>query len=93
MSKQSASIEDVATLYVRNVPAELYAKLQQLAAEDGHSLNSAILEFLEREVARRERRAELEGLLEKLSTYPPAVGAEKLIRVDRDRGHKPEFGY
>ena len=42
----------MATLYVRNVPAELYAKLQALAAETGDSLNAAILAFLEREVER-----------------------------------------
>ena len=37
----------MATLYVRNVPAELYAKLQEWAAESGDSVNAAILEFLE----------------------------------------------
>lgn len=85
----------MATLYVRNVPAQLYAKLQALAAETGDSLNAAILAFLEREVEHRERRAEYERLLAKLNTYPPYVGPppEDLIREDRDRGHKPEFGY
>ena len=59
LSKQSASMAAMATLYVRNVPAELYAKLQAWAAETGDSLNAAIVcEFLEREVERRERRAE-----------------------------------
>jgi len=96
LSKQSASIAGMATLYVRNVPAELYAKLQALAAETGDSLNAAILEFLEGEVEHRERRAEFERLLAKLNEYPPVVGPpwpEDLIREDRDRGHKPEFGY
>ncbi len=86
----------MATLYVRNVPADLYGKLQALAAETGDSLNAAILEFLEREVEHRERRAEYERLLAKLNEYPPVVGPpwpEDLIREDRDRGHKPEFGY
>lgn len=96
MSKQSASIATMATLYVRNVPAELYAKLQKWAAESGESLNSAILEFLEREVERKERRAEYERLLAELNSYPPYIGPpwpEDIIREDRDRGHKPEFGY
>jgi antitoxin FitA len=89
-------MEDMSTLYVRNVPEDLYAKLQKWAAESGESLNSAILEFLEREVERKERRAEYERLLGELNKYPPYVGPpwpEDLIREDRDRGHKPEFGY
>lgn len=96
MSKQSASISDVATLYVRNVPEDLYAKLQAWAEETGDSLNTAILDFLAREVEHRERRAEFERLLAELNTYPPFVGPpwpEDLIREDRDQGHKPEFGY
>jgi antitoxin FitA len=96
LSKQSASMVGVATLYVRNVPAELYAKLQALAAKEGQSLNAAILGFLEGEVGRRERRGEFERLLAQLNTYPPVEGPpwpEDLIREDRDRGHKPEFGY
>jgi antitoxin FitA len=87
---------EMATLYVRNVPPELYAKLQALAAAEGRSLNAAILEFLEQELERRERRAEYRRLLEELHKYPPLEGPpwpEDLIREDRDRGHKPEFGY
>ena len=87
---------DVATLYVRNVPTDLYAKLQALAADEGRSLNATILEFLEQELERRERRAEHRRLLEELKKYPPLEGPpwpEDLIREDRDRGHKPEFGY
>lgn len=83
----------MSTLYVRNVPEELYAKLQRLAADDGQSLNMAVLELLKEQVERRERRAELDRLLEKLANYPPVGGVEALIREDRDRGHKPEFGY
>ena len=85
----------MATLYVRNVPEELYAKLQAWAAEAGESLNAAILDFLAREVEREERRVEYERLLAKLKTYPPYTGPplDDLIREDRDRGHKPEFGY
>jgi plasmid stability protein len=84
----------MATLYVRNVPAELYAKLQAWAAETGDSLNAAILEFLEREVERKERRAEYERLLAKLKTYPPVVGPpwpEDIIREHR-YGREPGFG-
>lgn len=85
----------MATLYVRNVPARLYAKLQKLAAQDGRSLNAAILEFLEREVADREQDAEFARALAELKAKNrPIVGPwQDLIREDRDRGHKPEFGY
>ena len=93
LSKQSASIGHVSTLYVRNVPEELYAKLQRLAADEGRSLNAAVIGVLEHEVERRERGAELDRLLDELARYPAVAGAEALIREDRDRGHKPEFGY
>lgn len=87
----------MATLYVRNVPTELYAKLQALAAEDGRSLNAAILQFLEQEVSRRAQDAEFERLLTELNEQnTPVVGPpwpEDIIREDRDRGHKPELGY
>jgi len=88
-------MSDMATLYVRNVPPELYAKLQQWAADSGRSLNAAILEFLQGEVARREHQAEFERKLADLKARnKPIVGPwEDLIREDRDRGHKPEFGY
>ncbi|HXR11808.1 MAG TPA: hypothetical protein VN770_05900 [Gaiellaceae bacterium] len=84
----------MATLYVRNVPAELYAKLQEWAAESEESLNSTILGFLERELERRGRRADFERLLAELNSYPPVVGAprpEDIIREHR-YGREPGFG-
>jgi plasmid stability protein len=88
---------DVPTLYVRNVPPELYAKLQRWAAENGRSLNAAILDFLAQEVEHRERAAEFDRLFAELEERnTPVVGPpwpEDLIREDRDRGHKPELGY
>ena len=87
----------MATLYVRNVPPELYAKLQERAAASGKSLNAAVLELLERETDERDRRAEFERrFAEYKKRYRPIKGPpwpEDLIREDRDRGHKPEFGY
>jgi hypothetical protein len=83
----------MATLYVRNVPASVYADIQRWAAESARSVNALVLELLEQEVARRDQRAEFHRRLEALKKYPPIHGAEKLIREDRDRGHKPEFGY
>ncbi|HVA00007.1 MAG TPA: hypothetical protein VMU74_11720 [Gaiellaceae bacterium] len=85
----------MATLYVRNVPAELYAKLQEWAAESGRSLNSAVLEVLEREVGHREQDAEFERLLAELKEKnTPVVGPpwpEDLIREHR-YGREPGFG-
>jgi antitoxin FitA len=97
LSKQSASIKDMATLYVRNVPAELYAKLQEWATESSGSVNAVVIEVLEQEAGRRDAQAEFERRLADLNArYEPIVGPpwpEDLIREDRDRGHKPEFGY
>lgn len=95
LSKQSASIADVATLYVRNVPANVYAELQKWAAESGRSLNALILGVLEEQAIRRDLNAEFERRLAELNAQNrPIVGPwEELIREDRDRGHKPEFGY
>ena len=86
---------DVATLYVRNVPAKVYAELQKWAAESGRSMNALILEVLEEEATRRDRNAEFERRLAELNAKnrPIAGPLEELIREDRDRGHKPEFGY
>lgn len=86
---------DMATLYVRNVPEDLYRKLQDWAAEAGRSLNAVVLEILEREEARRDQHTAFERKLAELKAKNrPIVGPwEELIREDRDRGHKPEFGY
>jgi plasmid stability protein len=48
----------MATLYVRNMPAELYAELQQWANEHERSLNAEVIDLLRRAVAERRRAAE-----------------------------------
>ena len=85
----------MATLYVRNVPTKVYAELQKWAVESGRSMNALILEVLEEEATRRDRNAEFERRLAELNAKnrPIAGPWEELIREDRDRGHKPEFGY
>ena len=60
LSKQSASIADVPTLYVRNVPGALYEKLQRWAADSGRSMNAVVLEVLEQALARRDQNAVFE---------------------------------
>ena len=87
----------MATLYVRNVPEKVYAELQKWAAESGRSINALGLELLEQGVARHGQNKNFERKLAELKAkYKPLVGPpwpEDLIREDRDRGHKPEFGY
>lgn len=94
MSKQSASIEGVATLYVRNVPAEMYAKLQALADEEGRSLNATILAFLADQIGRLERRAAADRLLAEVrEKNTPVIGPpwpEDIIREHR-YGREPGF--
>lgn len=81
----------VATLYVRNVPAEVYAELQAWAAESGRSVNAEMLALLEREsAARRSRRGWVEGFIELRSelglTSEDADLAIQAIREHRDAG-------
>jgi plasmid stability protein len=87
----------VATLYVRNVPAALYAELQRWAAESGRSVNAEVLALLEREADERRFQdgwfERVLALRRKIGLSPDAPTPEDLIREDRDRGHKPELGY
>jgi plasmid stability protein len=82
---------DVATLYVRNVPAEVYAELQAWADESGRSVNAEVLALLERERAtRRSRQGWLDGLIEASAalglTREDAELAIQAIREHRDAG-------
>jgi plasmid stability protein len=85
----------MATLYIRNVPAELYDRLKRRAEGAGRSVNAEILEVLARDDADRRKSDEFHRLLAEMkATYPPIEShAVDLIREDRDRGHKPELGY
>jgi plasmid stability protein len=82
---------EVATLYVRNVPPELYAEVKGWASASGRSLNAEVLAVLEHEAERRRERTEwLEGFLElrerlKL-TREEADEAIAAIRAHRDAG-------
>jgi plasmid stability protein len=87
------------TLYVRNVRDDVYAKLQERAKESRRSVNAFVLEILEQDAARHDQHLEYRRRLAELKAVaadePPLdpSWAVKLIREDRDRGHKPEFGY
>jgi plasmid stability protein len=88
-------MSSMATLYIRNVPAELYDRLKRRADRAGRSVNAEILEVLARDDAGHRQSDEFERLLAEMKAkYPPIESnAVELIREDRDRGHKPEFGY
>ena len=90
-------MEGVATLYVRNIPAELYAELQRWAEQHDRSVNAEVIDLLQREASRRGRasavRRSLEAYFEKYGDQPVESDVVALIREDRYGGHKPEFGY
>jgi plasmid stability protein len=76
------------TLYIRNVPVEVYEALRARAKREGRSVNAEALTILE-EVAERERRAEsLVGRLREIAqrvNYPPdAPRADEIVRQSRE---------
>ena len=81
----------MATLYVRNVPPELYDELKRWAGESGRSLNGVVLDLLEREAGRRARRSDwfegLLGLRKEINLSSEAADlAVASIRAHRDAG-------
>ena len=79
----------MATLHVRNVPDELYAKLQACAEAEHRSLSAEVLDLLESGVAARDRGARTMEILERLrvirESLPPVPAgyAADLIREGR----------
>lgn len=88
---------DVATLYVRNIPADLYDELQGWAGEHDRSINAEVVDLLRRESERRrgdnEVSQSLAAYFEKYCDQPVKTSVVELIREDRERGRKPELGY
>jgi plasmid stability protein len=85
---QSASINAVRTLYVRNVPNRIYEVLERRAQQNGRSLNAEALAILRREAAReqdaRQIARRLAELAAEINLPPDAPRPEDLIREDRD---------
>lgn len=79
----------MATLHVRNVPDELYRKLQIHAEVEHRSLSAEVIDLLESGVAARDRGAKTMEILERLRVTReslPAVPvgyAADLVREDR----------
>jgi plasmid stability protein len=85
---QSASINAVRTLYVRNVPNRIYEALERRAQQNGRSLNAEALAILRREAEReqdaRQIARRLAELAAEINLPPDAPRPEDLIREDRD---------
>jgi plasmid stability protein len=75
------------TLYIRNVPPEVYEALKSRAKREGRSVNAEALRILE-DVSRREAgRAAVDRLLEiadRIELPPDAPSAAEVIRQMRD---------
>jgi plasmid stability protein len=89
----------VATLYVRNIPADLYEQLQTWAAEDDRSVNAEVIDLLRAEAERRDEETAFDRLYD---AYHRAYGGKRtegppwasdVVVAERRRGHKPELGY
>lgn len=86
----------VATLYVRNIPAELYAELQRWAAEHERSINAEVIDVLQRE---SERRQEDVDVAVSLAAYYAKYGDQpieipdliELIHEGREREWLDEY--
>ena len=80
---------DVPTLYIRNVPKDVYDVLREQAKERGTSISSEALEILE-EALRWKRRswdevmASIEANAKEIGFGPDWPAPEDVIREDRD---------
>ncbi|MEH1934256.1 MAG: Arc family DNA-binding protein [Nostoc sp.] len=88
----------MATLYVRNLPDDLYAKLQELAVSQHRSINAQVITLLEKALKTEAQQIEdqkqqnvlkvLEGSRQRRRVNPADFGlpdSTQLIREDRDR--------
>jgi hypothetical protein len=89
MCLQFASMVDVATLYVRDVPPELYEQLKAWAERAGRSVNAEVLALLEREAERRRTKSDWFREIEAFHARNPHLAKipwEDWLREDRERG-------
>ena len=84
----SASIDHMATLYVRNVPAPLYADLARWAEESGRSVNNEVLALLEQEAERRSRRRDWYGELLELRRALGLTSEDADLAIAGIRAHR-----
>ena len=78
----------MATLYIRDVPAPIVARLKRRAKREGRSLNGEVVALLEASVAEERTLEEvlnrIEALAKEINLSPDAPMPEELIRADRD---------
>lgn len=83
-----ASVE-MTTLYVRNVPPDVYRWLRARARENGRSINAEALGILTAAAARTRRETpivdRLREIAREINLPPDAPRPEDLIRADRER--------
>jgi plasmid stability protein len=77
----------MATLHIRDVPAEMYAALRRLAAERGSSMNAEAIRLLDRALGTD--TAAVRALLDQIESRRPVPrrtvpASAALIRRDRD---------
>lgn len=83
----------MATLYVENIPDDLYEALRQRAKLNRNSISTEVISLLERNVptsAELKRRAKLFERIRKLQSHPsprpgPFPSGVELLREDRER--------
>ncbi|MEH1924611.1 FitA-like ribbon-helix-helix domain-containing protein [Nostoc sp.] len=88
----------MATLYVRNLPDDLYAKLQELAVSQHRSINAQVITLLEQALKTEAQQIEdqkqqnvlkvLEESRQRRRVNPADFGlpdSTEMIREDRDR--------
>lgn len=88
----------MATLYVRNLPDDLYAKLQELAASQHRSINAQVITLLEQVLTTQAQETEeqkrqnipkiLEEIRQRRENRPTDIewlDSTAMIREDRDR--------
>ena len=84
-----ASVGEMPTLYVRNVPTKVYRRLQVRARRNGRSLNAEALDILSAAAAREPRETaivdRLREIAREIDLPPHAPKPEELIREDRER--------
>ena len=74
------------SLQIRNVPEDIRDQVAQLAAAEGQSVQSYLLNLLKRE-ARAGRNAELfDGTAHIRKPLPAGVDPEEIVREGRDHG-------
>lgn len=87
----------MATLYVRNLPADLYDELKRWAAEHDRSVNAEVIDVLQQEAERRRAADDavrrLDAYFEKYRDQPVLVpDVVELIHEGRDRDWHRKYG-